>query len=109
MIFIDKPLKAYVGKIEQKGKLTVGSVSTSRKDKQTDKYIKSYWNAKFVKAVPVEGKIEITKAMLTNEKVESSGKYYVNLVVLEFEQEVKQNTTVCPDCGQAECECDLPF
>ena len=86
MIYIDKPIKGYASKIEQKGKICVGTVSTNRKDRQTDEWVKSFWNARFIKGTPTEGKIEITKAMLTNEKAQN-GKYYVNLVVLEFTQE----------------------
>lgn len=90
MIYIDKPIRGYASKIEQKEKITIGTISTSRKDRHTDEYIRSFWNARFIKGVPVEGKIEITKAMLTNEKAQN-GKYYVNLVVLEFSQEGRQD------------------
>lgn len=86
MIYIND-LRGYVSKLEQKGKIQVGSLSTSRKDRQEDKYIKSYWNAKFVGGKVVEGKIKITKGMLTNEKAEN-GKYYMNLTAFEWEQDV---------------------
>jgi hypothetical protein len=85
MIYIND-LRGYASKLEQKGKIIVGTVSTSRKDKQTDKYVKSYWNAKFIGGQVAEGKINITKGMLTNEKAEN-GKYYVNLTVFEWEQD----------------------
>lgn len=95
MIFLEN-VRGYASKIEKKGKLTVGTVSTSRKDKQSDEYVKSFWNAKFVKGKPTQGKIEIIKGMLTNEKAEN-GKYYVNLIVLEFNQESSNGFTPVDD------------
>jgi hypothetical protein len=96
MIFIKEPIKAYVSKIEKKQYWTIGTVSTSRKkEKDSTDYIKSFWNAKF-KSDPTEGKITITKAFLTNEKADN-GKYYVNMTVLEFEQEAKAGFTPVDD------------
>lgn len=85
MIYITE-LRGFVSKAEKKGKIYVGTLSTSRKDKQTDEYVKSYWNAKFIGGDVADGKIKVSKAMLTNEKAEN-GKYYVNLTVFEWEQE----------------------
>lgn len=115
MIYIDKPIRGYASKITDRGNFATGTVSTSReKTKGQKDYVKSFWNATF-KQAPTEGKLTITKAIMTNEKSEKDGKYYVNLKVLEFEQEPHQDfhpadDEICKDCGKPlnDCEC-LPF
>jgi hypothetical protein len=86
MIYINthdqKPRWGWASKLERKGKVIVGTVSTSEKD-QDGNYIKSFWNAMFVGGEVHEGKITITKA-----KIYKKDKY-TNLTVYEWEQEYK--------------------
>jgi hypothetical protein len=91
MIYINtddmKPIRGYVKNVEQKYGMTVASISTSRKDKQTDEYIKSYWDVKFANNEVHEGKITIKRMSIKKEKSPKDGKYYLDLYVLEWEQD----------------------
>ena len=88
MIYINNEIRGYVSKVTDKGKYSTATLSTSRKDKQTDEYIKSYWDIKFIGGTPHDGKITITKASMSKEKAKD-GKYYLNMAAFEWEQEPK--------------------
>lgn len=84
--------RAFVKKVEDKGKIVIATLTTGRKDKQSEKFVNSYWSAKFVGKALDEARtlgegdrIEIKSAIMTKERNEASGKYYDNLTVFEFE------------------------
>lgn len=87
MIYINtndpKPIWGWASKLEHKGKVIIGTLSTSEKD-QEGNYVKSYWNAMFVGGEVEEGKISITKAKIYKKKV--NDKEYTNITVYEWDQ-----------------------
>lgn len=113
MIYINNDIKGYVSKIEEKFGSTYATVSTSRKDKRTDKYVKSYWTFKFVNGTVHDGKITITSSGVSKEKSEKDGKYYENWVAFKWEQEYEpENENQTPESMgfmALEDDSDIPF
>jgi len=114
---IEKGQKAFIKKVEVKEKFVLATLTTGRKDKQTDKFVNSFWNSKFVGRANTSARelgegdrIEISSAIITKEKAKD-GKYYDNLTIFEFTVLAKGQTKIQEGGGftPTEEEDDLPF
>ena len=92
-----KNVYAKVWKTDIHDKFVKASISTSRKDKKTNEYVNSYWNATFVgncadeaKVLQEGDRIQISAAQIENAKGKD-GKYWVNVTVFGFSVEDGSN------------------
>lgn len=110
-----------VYKLENKGNMVVGTLRTSKKNKQTDEWESDFFNAKFVGSCKDQAarladkdKITISKAVLESRKY--NDKTYISVVVFEFtsgsvESYSDAYNDICSECGETanNCSCELPF
>lgn len=90
--------KVSVYKVEDKGTWVKASIRDARKDKKTDEWKGSFWNAAFfgdcaqlAKGLNEKDKIEIVRASITNEKA-PNGTAYPSVSIFEFKMVEEQKT-----------------
>jgi hypothetical protein len=116
-MFFIKDTYAKVWKIDSKEKYADVQISTSEKKKDTNEYINSSWNARFVgkafnqlKNVSENDRVKITTGKVSNEIYKKDGKSKTFLRVTVFElADIKENTSPQNAVSQEELSDDLPF
>jgi hypothetical protein len=114
-MFLIKDTYATVWTTEDKGKFVKGRISTSEKNKETNKYINSNWNCVFVgkakdKATSLKEKdrIKILSGKLSTSTTEDK-KTFTNLAIFDFDIVESKNATTTKAASEENEDDNFPF
>ena len=102
-----------IWEVEDKGKFVKAKASTSKKDKQTDTWVNSNWNVRFVgkcideaKTLEVGDRIVATNGIIENVWDKEKKMAWLNVIIFEFEKQ-EENSHEVPTTIEDDDE--LPF